>query len=80
MYGPICEQREWRIRSNTEIYGLYEEPTLVAEINSAQIRWLSHLDCLPDERWVKRAQIFGMNLIKLPVQKKGPIRAKQLPP
>ena len=55
IYGPVCDQGEWRIRTNQEVYDLYEEPSLVAEIKSWRLRWLGHLERMPENRGVKKA-------------------------
>lgn len=41
--------------AKNEIYYLHEEPTLAAEIKSARIRWLGHLQRMPEDRGVKKA-------------------------
>ena len=55
IYGPVCEQGEWRIRTNKELYGLYKEPSLVSEIKSARIRWLGHIERMDKQRGVQKA-------------------------
>uniref|UniRef100_W5LXG6 Reverse transcriptase domain-containing protein n=1 Tax=Lepisosteus oculatus TaxID=7918 RepID=W5LXG6_LEPOC len=37
------EGGEWRIRTNLELYELYEDPPITAEVRAAQLRWLGHL-------------------------------------
>ena len=54
IYGPVCDQVEWRIRSNPEVADLYGEPSLVTEIKRNRLRWLGHLERLPEQRAVKR--------------------------
>ena len=51
----MCEQGEWRIRTNKELYGLYKEPSLVSEIKSARIRWLGHIERMDKQRGVQKA-------------------------
>lgn len=55
VYGPVRDQGEWRIRTNNEIYALYQEATIVAEIKKARIRWLGHVERMPDNRAARAA-------------------------
>jgi hypothetical protein len=32
IYGPVCENGEWRIQTNTELVELYEELHVVTEV------------------------------------------------
>lgn len=54
IYGPVCDLGEWRIRTNEETYELYGEKTIVAEVKSARLRWLGHIERMPEERGVKK--------------------------
>jgi hypothetical protein len=40
IYGPVCENGEWRIRTNTE---LYDELDTVTEVKRMRLRWLGHM-------------------------------------
>jgi hypothetical protein len=33
IHGPFCENREWRIWTNTELMELYDELDIVTEVN-----------------------------------------------
>ena len=40
----------WRSRTNEELYTLYEDPTVVAEIKRGRLRWAGHLERMTDGR------------------------------
>lgn len=54
IYGPVQEEGIWRIRMNSELYVLYGEPTIVAEIKSSRIRWLGHLERMSEDRVARK--------------------------
>ena len=54
IYGPICENGEWRIRTNLELKTLYKEPDIVTEIKRARLRWIGHLERMSNERSTKK--------------------------
>lgn len=54
IYGPICENGQWRIRTNKEVYELYDEPTIVAEYKRSRLRWAGHLQRMADGRAAKK--------------------------
>jgi hypothetical protein len=37
IYGPKCEQRVWRIRSNVELQNAYKSPDIVTEIKIGRL-------------------------------------------
>lgn len=43
IYGPTCEQGEWRRKHNREIRDLYNRPDIISEIKCRRIRWAGHL-------------------------------------
>ena len=43
-----------RSRTNSELYQLYDEATLVAEVKMARLRWLGHLERMSNERGVHK--------------------------
>jgi hypothetical protein len=43
IYGPVCVNGTWRIRSNKEAESLYNRPDIVAEIRSSRIERLGHV-------------------------------------
>ena len=56
IYGPVNDHGEWRIRTNAEVYALYEEPTLIAEARRARLRWLGHVERMPESRGITRRE------------------------
>ncbi|XP_073981236.1 uncharacterized protein [Rhodnius prolixus] len=43
IYGPVCENGQWRIRNNAEIQILFGEADLVTRVKQARLRWAGHL-------------------------------------
>jgi hypothetical protein len=43
IFGAVCEQGEWRIRTNGEVYKFYGELKLVAEVNKRRLQYLDHV-------------------------------------
>jgi hypothetical protein len=43
IYGPVCDNKRWRIRYNNELYQLFGEPDIIKEIKARRVRWLGHL-------------------------------------
>lgn len=54
IFGPVCLNGEWRIRTNDEVYRLYEDPPITTEIKRARIRWLGHVERMPESRGVRQ--------------------------
>lgn len=54
IYGPLFEEGQWRIRSNAEIYVMYNRPDIVCEIRKGRLRWLGHVERMPEERAAKK--------------------------
>lgn len=54
IYGPIRDEDGWRVRTNQEIYQLYEDPSLVTEIKRGRLRWLGHVERMPESRAVRK--------------------------
>jgi hypothetical protein len=50
LYGPVCENGEWRIRTNTELMELYDELDIVTEVKRMRLRWLGHMEKMLDNR------------------------------
>lgn len=50
IYGAVEDSGVWRQRTNSELYNLYGEPTLVAEVKKARVRWLGHVERMPEGR------------------------------
>jgi hypothetical protein len=43
IYGPVCINGTWRIRSNRALENLCNRPDIVAEIKSRRTEWLGHI-------------------------------------
>jgi hypothetical protein len=54
IYGPVYDNRTWRITSNKEMMALYQELDIVAEIKKARLRWLGHVERMPEDRVIKK--------------------------
>jgi hypothetical protein len=54
IYGPVCENEEWRIRTNTEVMELYDDLDIVTEVKSMRLRWLGHIDRMSNDRSTKK--------------------------
>lgn len=55
IFGTVCDQGEWWIRSNAEVANQYGEPSLVTEIKRNRLRWLGHSERFPKQRAVKKS-------------------------
>jgi hypothetical protein len=42
-FGTVCEQGEWRVGTNDEVYKLYGELELVAEVKRRRLQYLGHV-------------------------------------
>nr|XP_024215305.1 uncharacterized protein LOC112210373 [Halyomorpha halys] len=54
IWGGVSENGVWRRGRNEELINLYEEPSIVALIKRARLRWLGHVERMPDERIPKK--------------------------
>jgi hypothetical protein len=54
IYGPVWENGEWRIRTNTELMELYDELDIVTEAKGMRPRWLGHMERMSDDRSTKK--------------------------
>ena len=54
IYGPVCIDGEWRIRSNQELRDLYKKLPIVHELKVRRLSWLGHVERMNDSRAVKR--------------------------
>jgi hypothetical protein len=43
IYGPVVEQGLWRIRANQELWELYEDLDIVADIKEERFEWIGHV-------------------------------------
>ncbi|KAJ4445683.1 hypothetical protein ANN_12368 [Periplaneta americana] len=55
IYGPHFENGQFRSRTNKELMELYGEPSIVSFIKKGRLRWLGHLERVPEGRLPKRA-------------------------
>ena len=54
IYGPKHEEGRWAIRTNDELYQLYQQPNVVNEVKARRIRWLGHVERMPEDRAAKK--------------------------
>lgn len=54
LYGAVNDNGQWRIRKNEEIKDLYKLPDIVADIKSSRLRWLGHVERMPESSVVKK--------------------------
>jgi hypothetical protein len=54
IYGPIKDGEVWRRRNNAELYGLYQDVSVVKFIKINRLRWLGHLFRMDDLELPKR--------------------------
>ena len=55
IYGPICENRQWRIRKNRELRQLYTSTDIVACVRTNRLRWYGHVMRRSPETTIKAA-------------------------
>jgi hypothetical protein len=51
---PVYDNGIWRIRTNKELMALYQELDKVGEIKKARLRWVGHVERLPEVRVIKK--------------------------
>jgi hypothetical protein len=54
IYGPVCENGEWRIPTDTELMELYDELDIVTEVKRMRLRWLGCMERISDDRSIKK--------------------------
>lgn len=54
IFGPVCDNGEWRIRYNQELYDLYEDPNISKEIKTGRLRWAGHIQRMSEGDIPKR--------------------------
>jgi hypothetical protein len=54
IYSPVQDQDGWRIRYNQELSELIKGQDLVRFIKTQRLRWLGHLDRMPESQMPKR--------------------------
>jgi hypothetical protein len=55
VFGAICERVCYRMRTNEEVYRIYQELDLVTVIRTSRLKWLSHANRMEDHREPKTA-------------------------
>jgi hypothetical protein len=53
IYGPVCEDGVWRVRSNSEINSLLHGEDIVRHATSLRLSWLGHVGRMESERTPK---------------------------
>jgi hypothetical protein len=54
IFGPICERGCYRMRTNEEVYRIYQELDLVTIIITSRLKWLGNVNRMEDHREPKR--------------------------
>ena len=54
IFGAVCINNEWRIRTNAELEELYKAPKIVAAIKARRLRWLGHVERMGQHRVPKK--------------------------
>ncbi len=61
-FGPVRDESGlWRIRTNEEVYALYDDCSIVSFIKGMRIQWAGHVARMNDSRTVKRVFDGGMH-------------------
>lgn len=50
MNSAVKENGQWQIRTNCELYSLYEDLDLVTEIREKRLCWLEQVERIPENR------------------------------
>ena len=54
IFGPICEEGEWRRRYNRELYELYQDVDVVRKAKTRRLHWLGHIERMDNNAPAKR--------------------------
>jgi hypothetical protein len=54
IYGPVKDQFNWRIRTNSELDSLTGGVNIVRYIKAQRLRWFGHIQRMEDDRMVKK--------------------------
>ena len=54
IFGAICVDGFWRIRTNNELEQLYKSPTILKDVKARRIRWLGHVQRMEENRIPKK--------------------------
>ena len=57
IYGPICQDGEWRVRYNDELYHLYDDTDVIKNIKLRRLRWAGHVSRMSDVVSTKRVSL-----------------------
>jgi hypothetical protein len=65
--GPVYdnEKENWRIVTNKEIYAMVKKPTIAETIRLNRLRWLGHLQRMPENRVPKRVLYMNFGTTRL---------------
>jgi hypothetical protein len=61
IYGPKCEDGEWKSRTNRELEELTKGENIVKWIKGQRISWVGHLERMEEDRMHKK--IFTQELV-----------------
>jgi hypothetical protein len=54
IYGPVKDQENWRIRTNSELDTLTGGVNIVRYFKAQRLRWFGHIQRMEDGRMVKK--------------------------
>jgi hypothetical protein len=60
IFGPVIEDNQWRVRTNSELEELYTDINIGIFIKLQRLRWMGHLHRMDDARSTKK--IYQTNL------------------
>ena len=55
IFGAVCTNNEWRIRTNSELKEIYKAPTIVADIKARRLGWLGLVERMENHRVQKKS-------------------------
>jgi hypothetical protein len=54
LFDLLKENGVWRSHTNVELTNLYIKPDIISEIRKGRLRWLGHMERMPEERKLKK--------------------------
>jgi hypothetical protein len=54
IYGPMCENGVWRIRTNLKLQNIYKDNNIISDIKTRRCEWLGHVVRIEDLRLPKK--------------------------
>jgi len=57
IYGPKCENGEWKCRTNRELEVMSKGENIVKWIKGQRISWLGHLERMEEDRMAKKSSV-----------------------